>query len=404
MPITLAPGVSLQSGTLVYYPTADITNVTTLNANATGTGQIGTLDTTALPNGSYWIQMQSTDTSGHSEYSLVLVTVAGNYKPGRVTTTVTDLVVPASGLPISIQRRYDSLNAGTSGDFGYGWNLATTVNLSVDPAGDVTFTLGGQRRTFYFTPQPLGFFFNVYLPEFTPEAGMFGYLTESDPGCLALDFVVPDGSSWQCDGGGQYSPPGYIYIDPTGTSYTISAKGGLQSIVDRNGNTLTVTADGITSSTGLNVPFVRDSSGRITQITDPQGNEYLYTYDDNGNLASVTYPNSTQASTYTYDSAHHYTGGTDFRGNALPTTTYYGPTDTDPSGLPLNGRIESVTDALNETTSYAYDIANNTTTITYPPDSSGAVGHSTMVYDSYGDLLSSTDPLNHTTTNTYDAN
>ncbi len=45
-----------------------------------------------------------------------------------------------------------------------------------------------------------------------------------------------------------------------------------------NGNTLTVTAAGITSSTGLSVPFVRDAQGRITKITDPLGKEYMYTY------------------------------------------------------------------------------------------------------------------------------
>jgi len=31
------------------------------------------------------------------------------------------------------------------------------------------------------------------------------------------------------------------------------------------------------------VPFVRDAQGRITQITDTLGNNYVYTYDDAGN-------------------------------------------------------------------------------------------------------------------------
>jgi hypothetical protein len=61
----------------------------------------------------------------------VQVTVAGNYKPGRVTASVTDLIVPATGLAINIQRQYDSLNAGTSGDFGYGWNLGINTNLTI---------------------------------------------------------------------------------------------------------------------------------------------------------------------------------------------------------------------------------------------------------------------------------
>jgi hypothetical protein len=36
-------------------------------------------------------------------------------------------VVPFNGLPIKIQRTYDSLNANTIGDFGYGWKLGTNV-------------------------------------------------------------------------------------------------------------------------------------------------------------------------------------------------------------------------------------------------------------------------------------
>ena len=404
VPITLAAGVTLQSGILTYYPTNNSNNITVLNANTTGSGQIGALDTTMLPNGPYWVQLHGTDAAGDSEYSLIQVTVAGNYKPGRVTATVTDLVVPATGLSINIQRQYDSLNAGTSSDFGYGWSLGINVNLTVDPAGNVTFTLGGQRRTFNLTPQ-LNTFIGFYAAAFTPEPGFYGTLTDSAPGCADdFDFMYPDGSLWFCADGGQYNPPGYIYTDPNGTSYTISAAGNLQSIQDRSGNGLTITANGITSTTGLSVPFLRDSNNRITQITDPRGNNYLYTYDDNGNLATVTYPNTTQPSTYTYDANHLYLSGTDARSNPLPTTAYYTAADTDPNGLPLNGRLQSVSDALGETTSYAYNLETNTTTVTYPPDASGNVGTATMVYDSYGMLLSSTDPLGHTTTNVYDAN
>jgi RHS repeat-associated protein len=409
VPITVASGETLQGGTLSYYPAGNPNDLTALNPDTTGSGEIGTLDTTTLPNGTYWIQLQATDSGGNFEYSLVMISVVGNYKPGRVTATVTDLVVPANGLPINIQRQYDSLNAGTSSDFGYGWSLGINTNLTVDEGGDVTFTLGGQRRTFYLTPQMppctlAGCLFPYYMPAFTPEPGFYGVLTGSGLGCPA-DILAQDGNLWACVGGtGFYTPPGYIYTDPTGTSYTISASGNLQSVADKNGNTLTVTAAGITSSTGLNVPFVRDSQGRITQITDPQGNQYLYGYDEYGNLASVTYPNTSQPSTYTYAANHYYTGGTDFRSNPLPTTAYYGPTDSDPNGLPLNGRLESTTDGLGETTSYAYNLATDTTTVTHPADATGAVGTAIMVYDGYGDLLSSTDPLGHTTTNVYDAN
>jgi RHS repeat-associated protein len=412
--VSLPPGVSLQSGTLIVYPANSPLSATVLNANTTGSSQIGVLDTTVLPNGSYRIQLQATDTAGQSQYSLVQVTVAGNYKPGRVTATVTDLVVPATGLAINIQRTYDSLNAGTSSDFGYGWSLGINVNLTVDPAGNVTFTLGGQRKTFYFTPQApsstlIGAVFNYYLPAYTPEPGLYGTLTDGGTGCgNSLDLLTPEGSASFCSGtGAQYGPSQYVYTDANGTSYTMGMNGmsgTLQSIQDRSGNGLTIGPNGITSKTGLSVPFVRDSNNRITQITDPQGNIYSYTYDASGNLASVTYPNTAQPSTYTYDSNHLYLSGTDFRNNPLPSSTYYTSADTDPNGLPLNGRLQSVSDALGETTSYAYNLATNTTTVTYPSDASDNIGTATMVYDNYGMLLSSTDPLGHTTTNVYDTN
>jgi RHS repeat-associated protein len=411
VPIVLAPNVTIQpGGILTYYPTNNSSNITTLPITAES-GTIGTLDTTMLPNGSYWIQLQATEANGEQQYSLVLVTVSGNYKPGRLTTTVTDLVVPATGLPINIQRSYDSLNAGTSGDFGYGWNLGINVNLTVDNSGNVTFTLGGQRRTFYLAPtmppcSPLiGCLFPWYYLAYNPEPGLHGTLADNGSGCgLSLDILVPDGSSWDCQDGSQYTPSSYAYTDPNGTVYTISAAGSLQSIVDRSGNGLTITANGITNTTGLNVPFVRDAQNRITQITDPQGNIYSYGYDANGNLVTVQYPNITQPSTYNYDANHHYTSGTDARGNPLPITTYYGLTDVDTNGLSLNGRVQSGTDALGQTRTYTYDLVKNSMTVIFPPDGSGNVGSETSVDDNYGMMLSYTNPLGNTSVYAYDAN
>src|SRR6185437_8392531 len=196
-----------------------------------------------------------------------------------------------------------------------------------------------------------------------------------------------------------------------------------------------ISASGITSSTGLSVPFQRDAKGRITQITDLQGNVYHYGYldaenNDNGNLQTVQYPNVSQASTYTYDSHHLYLSGTDSRGNPLPTTDYYQSTfdstgtcqtDCDPNGLPLTGRLKSVSTSpgsgVTYTTSYSYNLSSapipnppnpntvvGTTTITYPPDANNNVGSATIGYNNFGDVVTSTDPLSHTTTNTYDSN
>jgi RHS repeat-associated protein len=431
VPIILPPGISLQGGTLTYFPVNNIDNITILNENTVSSSSpvIGTLDTTTLVNGSYWIELQATDIKGNPQNDLVQVTVAGNYKPGRVTASVTDLIVPATGLAINIQRQYDSLNAGTSGDFGYGWNLSINTNLTTDTSNNVTFTIGGQRKTFYFTPGIIPCSQNIFAGAgcfqifdetwagYTAEPGLAGTLTpQLDETNCPFGLMARDGSIWLCSTGSLYSPLGYTYTDASGSQYSINANGALQSITDRSGNGLTVTPNGITSTTGLSVPFVRDVSNRITQITDPQGNIYSYAYDGNGNLASVTYPPTTQTSalcpnttqpntsTYTYDSNHLYTGGTDALCHILPSTAYYPSGTLDASGNSLTGRLQSVSDALGETTGYAYNLATNTTTITYPPDANGNTGTAVMSYDSYGMLLTSTDPLGLTTTNVYDAN
>src|SRR5262249_55529115 len=149
---------------------------------------------------------------------------------------------------ISVGRTYDSLERSRVQDFGNGWSLALMgPRLEVNPLQNVSLTLFGRRFTFFFTPVSQAFPF-VYLkaPVYTPEPGTFGTLTGD--GCSLLyisDQAVncfPDFSA--------YKPTIYTYTDPSGRVYKIGADGSLKSIKDPNGNTLTVTANGITSSVG----------------------------------------------------------------------------------------------------------------------------------------------------------
>ncbi len=81
----MGAGITLTGGTLTYYPASDLGAVTVLNPNTTGTGQIGAFDATTLKNGAYWIELRATNSQGATQTNLALVTVAGDYKPGRVT-------------------------------------------------------------------------------------------------------------------------------------------------------------------------------------------------------------------------------------------------------------------------------------------------------------------------------
>ena len=91
-----------------------------------------------------------------------------------------------------------------------------------------------------------------------------------------------------------------------------------------------------------------------------------------------------------------------------------------PAPRTIDGRLQSVTvkpDGTHSyTTSYEYGTTPITvtypdgttasgleTTITNPADANGVVGRTRVLYDSYGKVIRSIDPLGHTTLNEYDA-
>jgi RHS repeat-associated protein len=404
VPITVASGITLSSGTLTYWPTSNPAAITTLNSNTTGTGTIGTFDATGLASGGYTIQLNAT-ASGTTQVSQIAVSITGDNKPGRMTSTVTEFKVPLAGIPISITRTYDSLDRSKVEDFGFGWKLGTFVDLQVDAQKNVTFNFGGRRVTFFFTPQPISFFGVWLVPAYTPQAGVHGSLASDGCGGLLrlqsglVCFPFTDQT---------YQPTVYAYTDPVGRTYTVSASGQLQSIKDLNGNVLTVSANGITSSVnGVVIPFVRDGQNRITKITDLNGKDYIYSYDPStGNLQSVTYPALTHPETYTYFADHSLQSETDPRQNTSSAVYYSSSNDGGQSQL--DGRLFSITDTMGNTWNYSYNLTTNTTTTTNPLDGQGNRGTVVRTDDSFGKPLSITEQVdattNRTTTHQYDAN
>lgn len=404
VPVTLGGSDIFGNYTLDYWPVGHPELIATIQG-APGdvlVGQtLGTLDTTLLANGAYIIRLRAqqrfTDPAVLLN-SAVLVTVDGEYKPGRVKFTVTDLVVPASGLPITIGRTYDSLERNRDQDFGYGWSLAIgNPRLEVNPAGDVTLTMpDGRRVTYYFTPYyPSPIFGFLLFPRYTAPPGTYGSLTSN--GCQLL---VASGGRHFCFPGGYYgeSISQYTYTDPYGRVFTMGTDGTLQSIQDLNDNTLTFSANGITSSTGLHVDFVR-TNGRITSISvlenvgDPPL-VYTYGYSGSGDLTSVTLPETAEPIQYFYSATfpHLFERAEDPLNHSVATTSY----DT-------NGRLQSVTDAVGHVTQYTYDLTNHITTVT-DVDAVNGNAVTTAQFDTAGYVLRETDALGHATVYTYDAN
>ena len=407
--IRVATGVT--SGTLEYWPASDPAQVHVLNPNVSASinAIIGTFDPTLVPNGEYVIRLIATTTAGLTQAQYIYVRAIGDNKIGRVMTTVTDFTVPLAGIPITIGRTYDSLERFGSRDFGNGWSLAVGgPKLEVNSRGDVSFTIGGRRMTYFLSPVSSGFpFFNVLLPKYVPEAGYFGTLTADGCGLLMASltgfFCFPDPSTL-------YKPTLYTYTDPTGVRYVMGADGSLKSITDLSGNTLTFTPNGITSSAGnVNVPFVRDPQGRITLITDPAGKQYQYTYDANGDLIAVDLPQIVPNIEYGY-AGHQLISEKDPRGKTA-VTEYY-----------ADGRLRFLTDAANQLWEYLYDTNNRITTVVNPGFSrssrditqTDAIGNvirredgfgrkHTYTYDANRNMLTSTDPQGFITRYEYDA-
>ena len=117
-------------------------NGTTFTTIATGTSNVndadlGLFDPTTLADGPYTLRLTAWNAGGHVNSTEITVNVSGYLKLGNLHLSFTDLTVPVSGIPITITRTYDSLNASTSSDFGYGWTLSeSNYQLKVDLDGN----------------------------------------------------------------------------------------------------------------------------------------------------------------------------------------------------------------------------------------------------------------------------
>ncbi|UVT15741.1 MAG: RHS repeat protein [Nitrospira sp.] len=173
-----------------------------------------------------------------------------------------------------------------------------------------------------------------------------------------------------------------------GTEWHFSDYGSLVAMVDRNGNTFTLTraaAGGmagnltkITTPNGRYLTFTYDSSNRITQVADILGRTVTYTYDGSGRLWKVTNPLS-GVSEYTYDASHRLLTAKEPNGNLHVTNTY-----------DANGRVATQTQADGTTYQFAYTLdGSGKVTQTDMTDPRGYVKR--VTFSSAGYTLTSTD-------------
>lgn len=395
---------------------------------------LGTFDPTMLANDAYRIRLTATDTNLNTAWTEATISIEGNAKLGEFALEFTDLQIPLAGIPITITRRYSTLEAGRQGDFGYGWSLAWAdarirETLPVGPNeqqlgslfGSVASfergtrvyltTPSGQRIGFTFDPvlsQNQGLLGAVWMPRFVADAGVFETL-EVDAVPLRQ---LQDGSFALYFGGFNYNPEDYTLVTKDGTRWRYNQFSGLESVTDRNGNGLTYTRDGILHTSGQSIQFIRDDQGRITEIVDPDGNSLYYEYDTTGDLVQITDQEDNITRLWYHDDRAHYLETVTRPGCGCPSTAFI-RTEFDDEGrvtarydaegnvvgqnYDLAAQVETVTDQLGNQTTLEYDLRGNITAIV------DALGNRTeLAYDAYDNATAIVNARGNTTSYAYD--
>ena len=408
-----AAGTKFKSYKLEYAPVGS-KNYTLIRegTEAVNANLLGKLDTTMLNNGLYNIRLTVySDTKNISIENVI--SVEGNMKIGNFSLSFQDMDFNVSGLPLTVIRTYDSRNRGTNGDFGYGWNMSTagltlteSCNMSrywkytssTGSLGNVNYDIKGTRahivtvnygngKTDKFTMTVK----NAYQ-YYSPDYGVNVSFKAENGSKSKLEIVGMDelalNSGMLLD---RYDFSEFVYTKyrlttQDGTVYIIHKTNGVESVTEPNGSKITFSAKGITHSDGKSIVFDRDDKGRIKSIVSPTDKKVTYTYDENGDLASVT-DVSGEVTQFIYED-HYLTDIIDPRGVKVSRNIY------DDSG-----RLIKTIDADGNEIKYDHDVDGREERIT---DRNGNVTR--YIYDQYGNILKQTDPMGNTVRNTYDKN
>lgn len=272
-----------------------------------------------------------------------------NMVTGNMYHTERDIALKGRGLPIVLERAYNSRGAN-DGPFGFGWTHSFNHGLTFnDPATDGSTGSDGKTSSITWTD-------GTGAQKFIAVTG--------NPGvAINAAFTAPKGyyftTARNADGT-------YGIREKNGLTYTFENLAGtpgqkarLIGIKDRNGNTLTLTYTGANLATvkdGLSrtLTFTYNANNRITQIQDWAGRQFRYEYDANGNLTAFKNPLAAAGSqnpvSYTYyttaDSPtlnHAMKSYLLPRGNGM-TFEYY-----------ANGKVFKHYDTLGETSAFTYN-------------------------------------------------
>ena len=181
--------------------------------------------------------------------------MTGTYAPsGNYSTSSTDMSYKSPGFSIDVNRTYNSADTRTTGPLGKGWRFG--YEGYIDNPGTV-----GDKI--------------VHLPDGSTQTFIYNSQTYSytaDDSRNNLYFINSL----------------FVLVTKDLYNYKFDANGFLTSIIDRNGNTITINVN---------------SAGKVTSVVDQVGRQLTVVYNDQGLISTIT-DRIDRVTTYVYASGH----------------------------------------------------------------------------------------------------
>jgi RHS repeat-associated protein len=329
---------------------------------------------------------------------------------GEFSEHYTDLSIPGRGIPLDFERTYGSGADQVKGLLGFGWAFSYGMSLSVSEIG-LTATVtqeNGSQVSFHKNE----------AEEFAPSLARFqAKLTHNKDGTWT--FTRRARTTFTFSSTGQLTSE----KDLNGYTTTISYPSSSEIVAtDPAGRTLTMLISeghitSVTDSAGRKVSYTYDTAGDLTEVVDVNGGHTQYTYDSSHELLTVRQPKYYEASgeptpvlTNEYEFGE-VVAQTDQIGRKTEFTYFSKTGETwikDPAGHEQRDYYE---DGILVKSIHGYGSEDPATTTYYYDPVTGVLtgscdqnGHCiTRTDESYGNILTETDPLGHTTEYTYDA-
>lgn len=349
-----------------------------------------------------------------------------NTESGNFSESMTDLATPGRGLPLNVTRTYNAQLATSDAPFGYGWSFPYGMTFSQTADTAQVTEEGGTIVTFYR-------FSNIYetaAPRFAVSLvdNFDGTVTFTRLNRESFTFDASTGellSEQDLNGQNASTPYATTFLYTSGKLTTATDPAGRTYTFGWTGTHITSLTD--SSSPARTVTYAYDGSGNLTDVYGVNStrspsllndDHTVFTYDGSHRMLTMRAPkfygstiSPTPVTTNVYDGSSRVTSQTDPLGHTttFDYTTVPGSTIvTDPEG---NESLDEYVDGLLLSCTVGYGTAGAATTeYSYDPVSLGTTevtdpnGHVwTATYDDAGSKLSATDPLNRTTTYTYNA-